>query len=186
MTVTGSLDRPRASIATDAPAVRAYTVAAFAISLLILVLRYPTAILAAEPLWEDGPIFYLGGFDGLRSLAQPAQGYLHLAARMVALVAAAVPPALGPLVMNGVTILATAGVAAFIASDRLRTAVPDRRIRLALAIGFVLMPAAQDLSWHLVYLQWTLAFFLLARVLRRRARAALGLARSRRRRRSRP
>jgi len=26
------------------------------------------------------------------------------------------------------------------------------------------MPAAQDLSWHLVYLQWTLAFFLLARV----------------------
>ncbi len=67
--------------------------------------------------------------------------------------------------MNGVTILATAGVAAFIASDRLRTAVPDRRIRLALAIGFVLMPAAQDLTWHLVYLQWTLAFFLLARVL---------------------
>ena len=146
-------------------AVRSYALPAFAISLLILVLRYPTAILAAEPLWEDGPIFYLGAFDGLGSLARPYQGYLHVAARMVAIVAAAVPPALGPLVMNGVTILATAGVAGFIASDRLRTAVPDRRIRLALAIGFVLMPAAQDLSWHLVYLQWTLAFFLLARVL---------------------
>ena len=76
-----------------------------------------------------------------------------------------IPPALAPLLMNAVTILVTAGVAAFIASDRLRTAVPDRRIRLALAIGFVLMPAAQDLSWHLVYLQWSLAFFLLARVL---------------------
>jgi hypothetical protein len=84
---------------------------------------------------------------------------------MVAIVAAAIPPAWAPLVMNAVTILATAGVAAFIASDRLRSAVPDRRIRLALAIGFVLMPAAQDLTWHLVYLQWTLAFFLLARVL---------------------
>jgi hypothetical protein len=144
---------------------RSYALAAFGISLLILVLRYPTSVFMAEPLWEDGPIFYLGGFDGLASLARPYQGYLHVAARMVALVAAAVPPALAPLLMNGVTILATAGVAAFIASDRLRTAVPDRRIRLALAIGFVLMPAAQDLTWHLVYLQWTLAFFLLARVL---------------------
>ena len=36
---------------------------------------------------------------------------------------------------------------------------------MALAIGFVLMPAAQDLSWHLVYLQWSLAFFLLLRVI---------------------
>ena len=67
--------------------------------------------------------------------------------------------------MNSVTILVTAGVATFIASDRLRSACPDRRLRLALAIGFVLMPAAQDLSWHLVYLQWSLAFFLLIRVL---------------------
>ena len=54
MTVTGSLDRPRASIATDMPAVRAYTVAVFAISLLILVLRYPTAVFTAELVWEDG------------------------------------------------------------------------------------------------------------------------------------
>jgi hypothetical protein len=157
----------RPTVATDTPAVhtRSYAWAAFGISLLILVLRYPTSVFTAEPLWEDGPIFYLGAFDGLESLARPYQGYLHVAARMVALVAAAIPPALAPLLMNGVTILATAGVAAFIASDRLRTAVPDRRIRLALAIGFVLMPAAQDLTWHLVYLQWTLAFFLLARVL---------------------
>lgn len=146
-------------------AVPAFTIAAFATALVILFLRYPTALLAAEPLWEDGPIFYLGGFDGLASLARPYQGYQHVAARLVAIVATSVPPAWGPFVMNLVTILATAGVAAFIASDRLRTAVPDRRIRLALAIGFVVMPASQDLTWHLVYLQWTLAFFLLARVI---------------------
>ena len=156
---------PRAAVVTDAVAVRAFTIAAFATALLILVLRYPTALLAAEPLWEDGPIFYLGGFEGPASLARPYQGYLHVAARLVAIVATTVPPALAPLLMNGVTILVTAGVAAFIASDRLRTAVPDRRIRLALAIGFVLMPASQDLTWHLVYLQWSLAFFLLARVI---------------------
>ena len=102
-------------------------------------------------------------FDGLPSLAQPAQGYLLLADRMVALAAAAIPPAFAPLLMNAVTILVTAGVAAFIASDRLRTAVPDPRLRLALAVGFVLMPAAQNLSWHLLFLQWSLAFFLLAR-----------------------
>jgi hypothetical protein len=164
MTVTGTFDDPRAATVSAAPAVRAYTLLAFGVSLLILVLRYPTALFTAEPLWEDGPIFYLGAFDGLGSLARPYQGYLHVAARMVAMVATAVPPAFAPLVMNGVTILATAGVAAFIASGRLRSAVPDARLRLALAIGFVLMPAAQDLSWHLVYLQWTLAFFLLARV----------------------
>ena len=155
----------RVAHAISASAVRFYTPLAFALSLLILVLRYPTSLFAAEPLWEDGPIFYLGGFDGLSSLAQPYQGYLHVGARLVAVLAAAIPPALAPLLMNSVTILATAGVATFIASDRLRSACPDRRIRLALAIGFVLMPAAQDLSWHLVYLQWSLAFFLLIRVL---------------------
>ena len=64
------------------------------------------------------------GFEGLASLAQPYQGYLHVGARMVAIVAAAIPPALAPLLMNAVTILVTAGVAAFIASDRLRTARP--------------------------------------------------------------
>ena len=155
----------RAIGAIGASAVRFYTPVAFALSLLILVLRYPTSLFAAEPLWEDGPIFYLKGFDGLSSLGQSYQGYLHLGARMVAIVAAAIPPALAPLLMNSVTILVTAGVATFIASDRLRSACPDRRLRLALAIGFVLMPAAQDLSWHLVYLQWSLAFFLLIRVL---------------------
>lgn len=151
--------------AADTSARRGFTIAGFAIALLILILRNPTALFAAEPLWEDGPIFYLGGFDGVASLASPYQGYLHVAARLVAIVATSVPPALAPLVMNCVTILVTAGVAAFIASGRLRTAVPDRRFRLALAIGFVLMPAAQDLTWHLVYLQWSLAFFLLARVI---------------------
>ena len=182
--MTTSRSGSRAAVSTDAVAARAYTIAAFAIALVILILRYPTALLAAEPLWEDGPIFYRGGFDGLASLVRPYQGYLHIAARMVAIVAATVPPALAPLLMNGVTILVTAGVAAFIASDRLRTAVPDRRIRLALAIGFVLMPASQDLSWHLVYLQWSLAFFLLARVIADAPgprwvwldRAAIGLA----------
>jgi len=164
MTVTRSLDDSRAGVTAAGEAARSYALLAFAVSLVILVLRYPTSLFTAEPLWEDGPVFYLGGFDGLATLARPWQGYLHVAARMVAIVAAAIPPALAPLLMNAVTIVATAGVATFIASDRLRTAVPDRRIRLALAIGFVLMPAAQDLSWHLVYLQWSLAFFLLARV----------------------
>jgi hypothetical protein len=151
------------SATRTAPVVRGYTGIAFALSLLILVLRYPTALFAAEPVWEDGRVFYLGGFDGLSSLAQPAQGYLLLANRMVAVAAAAITPAFAPLLMNAVAILVTAGVAAFIASDRLRTAVPDPRLRLALAIGFVLMPAAQNLSWHLLFLQWSLAFFLLAR-----------------------
>ncbi len=155
----------KVALATSGVAVRAYTIAAFVTALVILVLRYPTALFAAEFLWEDGPIFYLRGFEGLASLARPYQGYLHVGARLVAMVAATVPPALAPLLTNTVTILVTAGVAAFIASDRLRTAVPDRRIRFALAVGFVLMPAAQDLTWHLVYLQWSLAFFLLARVL---------------------
>jgi len=152
-------------VATRVVGVPTFAIGIFGTALLILVLRYPTALFAAEPMWEDGPIFYLGAFDGLGSLGRPYQGYLHLAARLVAIAATTLPPALAPLLMNAVTILVTAGVAAFIASERLRTAVPDRRIRLALAIGFVLMPASQDLTWHLVYLQWSLGFFLLVRVL---------------------
>src|SRR5829696_5831256 len=95
--VTRPLDDSRARLTMAVPATRTYTVVAFAASFLILALRYPTALFAAEPLWEDGPIFLLGGFEGVTSLARPYQGYLHLAARMVAIVAAAIPPGLAPL-----------------------------------------------------------------------------------------
>src|SRR5258705_11370432 len=108
MTVTRSLDDPRAGVTAAGEAVRSYALLAFAVSLVILVLRYPSSLFAAEPLWEDGPVFYLGSFDGLATLARPWQGYLHVAARMVALVAAAIPPALGPLFMNAVPVLPTA------------------------------------------------------------------------------
>ena len=65
----------RPAVASDRQAVRSYAWAAFGISLLILVLRYPTSLFAAEPLWEDGPIFYLGGFDGLASIVRPCRPY---------------------------------------------------------------------------------------------------------------
>jgi len=45
---------------------RAATIAAFVTACAVLVLRYPTALFAAEPLWEDGPIFYVRGFEGLK------------------------------------------------------------------------------------------------------------------------
>jgi hypothetical protein len=163
LALTASGRGPRAVVA-DLSA-RTMVVVAFGTAFVILVLRYPTALFAAEFMWEDGAVFYLGGFDGLASLVRPWQGYLHVAARAVALPATLVVPSWAPLLTNLVTMLVTAGVAAFIAGDRLRTAIPDRRLRVALAVGFVLMPAAHDLSWHLVYLQWSLAFFLLARVL---------------------
>ena len=60
----------RAGITAAGEAMRSYALLAFAVSAVILVLRYPTSLFTAEPLWEDGPVFYLGGFDGLATLAR--------------------------------------------------------------------------------------------------------------------
>ena len=52
---------------------RSYALVAFAVSLVILVVRYPAALFAAEPLWEDGPIFYFKtDLDAPRSRGAPA------------------------------------------------------------------------------------------------------------------
>jgi hypothetical protein len=131
---------------------------------MVLVLRNPTSILHAEPLYEDGPVFIQGTFDVGGSLLKAYEGYLHVAPRLVALIATKFPPSWWPFVMNAAAILFTASVAAFIASSRL-SVLGAPRVRLAIASGVVLLPAAHELSWHAVYIQWSLAVFLLLRVL---------------------
>ena len=95
---------------------------------VILVLRYPTAIVRRGAALGRRA-------DLLSRRVRRARRRWHGRTRAICTsrpgwsrsVAAAIPPALGSRwSMNGVTILATAGVAAFIASGRLRTAVPDR------------------------------------------------------------
>jgi hypothetical protein len=137
----------------------------FTVAFVVLVARYPSSLFAAEPLLEDGSVFIQGTFDGLRSIVEPYQGYLHVAPRLVALAVSLLPPYWWPVVMNAAAIAVTAGVATFIASDRLAKVWPDSRLRLALAAGFVLLPASHELSWHVTYIQWSLAVFLLFRVL---------------------
>ena len=144
-------------------AVRFYTPVAFALSLLILVLRYPASLFRRS---RSGKTVRSSTFKGLDGLSSLGSGFRALAprARMVAIVAAAIPPALAPLLMNTVTILVTAGVATFIAGDRLRSACPDRRLRLALGHRVRADAGPAGSSWRLG--TWVdLAFFLLIRVL---------------------
>jgi hypothetical protein len=151
----------RSHAVADRPLVRPLIFTVIAVGALVL--RNPSSLLRAEPAYEDGPVFIQGAFQLGGSLLQPFEGYLDVGPRLAAIAATLFPVRFWPLVMNGCAIAVTALVAAFIASDRLRSALPDRHVRMGIAIGFVLLPAAHEMSWHAVYIQWSLAVFLLFR-----------------------
>lgn len=135
----------------------------FGLVLLIEVLRRPETILRAEFRVEDGQVFFLGTFfDPGGGILTPYQGYLHVVPRTVALVERAVPTAWAPVVSNSGALIIGAMVATFLASDRLSGLIPSRRLRVALAVGFVLLPATQEVSGSLTYVQWYLAVYVLA------------------------
>ena len=135
-------------------------------ALLILTVRRMDTVFRAEPFEEDGQVFLLGTYFGApwATILRPYEGYLHLVPRVAALASRAVPIQDAPVVLNAVALLVTAAVAAFIASKRLSSAIPDDRLRVLLAFLVVMMPGIWEPLGSVTYSGWYLALFLCLRI----------------------
>lgn len=131
---------------------------------LILVARRPEAIFRSEFSFESGSVFYAGTYFGNvpEILLRPYAGYQHLLLRLISFAERIVPVELAPLVSHIIVLALIAGLAAFIASDRLRTVVPSRAGRIGLAILLIVLPNVQESAGGVGGVLWYVPIYLLA------------------------
>jgi len=129
-----------------------------------LVARRPEALFRSEFSFEGGSVFYAGTYFGSvpEILFRPYAGYQHMLARLISFTERLVPVQLAPLVSHLVCLALLAGLAAFIASDRLRSVVPSQAARVALAGLLVVLPNVQESEGVVGDIQRYIPIFLLA------------------------
>jgi hypothetical protein len=135
-----------------------------AVAFTALVARRPEALFRSEFSFEGGSVFYAGTYFGSvpEILFRPYAGYQHLLARVISFLERVVPVQMAPLASHIVALALIAGLAAFIASDRLRTLVPSRGARLALAGLLVVLPNVQESAGVVGDIQRYIPIYLLA------------------------
>ena len=128
-------------------------IAAFA----IVVSRMPWALFRAE-FWADDAVFYTDALHrGVSTIIEPYAGYLILVTRLVAVMAAIVPPLYAPVVAGAMSLLLLAAAAAFATSARLPW---SRRTGVIIAVGVVALPASFEVIGNMAHLQWPLSMWL--------------------------
>ena len=139
-------------------------IAIAAVAFVILAARRPEAIFRSEFSFESGSVFYIGTYFGSvpESLFRPYAGYQHLLPRIISFAERAVPVGLAPLASHLIVLAVLAALAAFLASDRMRTVVPSRLGRLGLAALLVLLPNVQESEGVVGDIQRYIPIYLLA------------------------
>ena len=152
------------------------TATLFAVALVLLILRRPSTVLQAEFWNEDGQVFYVGSWFGsaFEQLTRSYAGYLHLVPRAAAWAERSVDIAVAPLVANSLSLAIVAGLACYIASSRLENIIPTRNIRLALAIGLIVLPGSSETLGSITLVQWYLGIFIVLASLARRPETPAG------------
>jgi hypothetical protein len=131
----------------------------------LVLLRQPHALVRPQFVWEETAAFWAASFvmTPLSYLVEPWAGYLQVLPRAAFLVARLGPAELAPVVTLAIHAAVVAVVAAVLASDRMATAIPDPRGRLAFGVSiaalFVWEPFVSVLSaqWFLAILAVALA-----------------------------
>ena len=136
--------------------------AIFATSFAVVLLRRPETLTRAEFWNEDGQVFYVGSFFGsaFEQLMRSYAGYLHAVPRLVAWLERLVDVSMAPLVGNAIALLVVAGIATWIASDRLANVLPSRAARLTLAVLLILLPGSWETLGSITLVQFYLGTFL--------------------------
>lgn len=112
------------------------------IAAALFVLRSPHLLTHPAFLEEETGGFWATTFarPALETLIIPWNGFMYVLPRAAFLAARVLPSQLAPLAPAGIYILTVALIAAFVASDRLADAIPDRRVRTFAGVGLVLLP----------------------------------------------
>jgi hypothetical protein len=136
--------------------------AVLAVAFAVLVLRRPENLLRAEFFYEDGQVFYVGAWFGsvLEQIGREYAGSFHVVPRIVAALERLVPVASAPLLGNAISLGIVAALAAYVASDRLSEALPDRRVRILLAVLLLVLPGSWETLGSITLIQWYLGLFL--------------------------
>ena len=150
---------------------RAVVPLAFVAAFILGVLRRPDALLNPVFFQEDR-LFYEEAREGV-AIWHPYAGYLHLVPRLIGGLQSRLEPTPAALLGTIVALAVMAAIAAFVASSRLRSVLPDPRLRLAVAMLVVCIPQGAEPLGAPSHLQWYLALFLVARLFADPPRTAL-------------
>jgi hypothetical protein len=129
----------------------------------IFFLRQPTELIRPQFVWEEAGAYWAMSFvqDPVHFLFDPWVGYLSVPPRAVFLLTRLGPPEIAPAVGDVMHGLIVAAVSIFLLSDRLGSALPDRRLRIGFALALPLLPITEPFGSPLS-MQWFLAVYLAA------------------------
>ncbi|HEV2459059.1 MAG TPA: hypothetical protein VGS80_11920 [Ktedonobacterales bacterium] len=157
-TATTTLAQPvQATVRARLP-LRAATVWLTLLAALLIISRRPDAIADPQFFAEDGRTFYQQAYTlgGWQALWMPYAGYLLLVPRLVAWVSLLVPLRWAPLVFTLAAIAIQMAPVAYWLSDRCSACVPDRRVRVLLAVFWIALPLSWEITIRLYNAEWHL------------------------------
>jgi hypothetical protein len=137
-----------------------FVAGAFVVAFGVIVSRRPDALLHPQFWAEDGSNFWRRAYlyGGLQEIFRPdSAGYIQLLPRLAAAVYVHLPLQWVPALFNVTAITVQALPAVLLVSRRCESAVPDRRIRILLALAYLAVPASAEIDANLVNAQFHLA-----------------------------
>ena len=142
---------------------------------LLLLARSPGVLINPAFSYEDGRYFYISTYfsSPLTLLTTPYAGSLQTGPQLAAYLERLVSPANAPIVGSFFSLLTVMLIAGFLASSRMASLIPNSRLRLLLALGFLLLPGGGESYGRSYEVNFYLAFWMLLLVLATPARSAL-------------
>lgn len=130
-----------------------------AVCMALLFLRRPDTLLNAQFWAEDGRVWFANSYNygALRSVFLPQDGYFQTLSRLTAGVAWLFPLVKAPLVFNLIALLVQILPVGLLLTNRWQNLLPSYRLRVALALGFVLLPNVAEMHANVTNAQWYLA-----------------------------
>jgi hypothetical protein len=125
------------------------------LSVIVLGLRVPDAFSNPQLFAEDGSLFWLQAYqDGPAAVFTTYAGYLHLAPRLIALIASWFDPGSAPVIFHTVVVLLTAWAAATVALT-----VPNPWMGLCFALALLTPPnpGSGEIFACVTNVQWIMA-----------------------------
>lgn len=125
----------------------------------LLFLRRPDAFLNPQFWAEDGRVWFANSYNigALRSVFLPQDGYFQTLSRFTAGLAWLFPLVKAPLVYNVSALLVQLLPAVLLLTNRWQNLLPSYKLRVALALGFVLLPNVAEMHTNVTNAQWYLA-----------------------------
>lgn len=143
---------------TDAPSRSTHLLLGTLLAALLL-FRSPGSLLHPQFWAEDGTLFFQDAFNHgfLKTILQPASGYLHTFPRLVAGLSLLLPMEQAPLVFNLAAFVVQLLPALYLLSPRMACIIPSFSARLFAALLYIAVPAAHETHVNLTNAHWHLA-----------------------------